>query len=189
MKAKRLIVLTLAVAVFFAVLPALAKADSQMHVFPDGHYAITKVSTSATNTVATSSSRRMSSGWDGTATSSGSTDAWVTTTVYSIVGIKVYAVKSGVHYSWGNGIVKTHTRYEPTLKVDFRIPATSCTMTRNWGQQWPFTWNGKAYGGWYTSVIMHVKQAIMKYGIYGNMDIFHEYKLQGNGRFWWKATM
>lgn len=189
MKAKRLIVLTLAVAVFFAVLPALAKA-SQIHVFPDGHYAITEASTSATKTVATSNSRRVSwSGWSGTASSSGSRNAWMTTTIYNIFHNRVYAVKSGVHYSWGNGIVKTHTRYEPTLEVYVRIPATSCTMTRNWGQQWPFTWNGKALGGWYTSVNMHVKQAIFRYGIYGDIDIFHQYKLQGNGRYWWKATM
>ncbi len=170
----------------------LATTDSQMTFFPDGHYAVTEASISATKTATTGNITPMSStdlGWGGTATSSGSADAHVTTVVYSILGIKVYSVTSGVHFSWSNGIVQTHTRYEPTLQVDFRIPATSCTMTRDWGQQWAFAWNGKATGGWYTSVVMHVKQAIMKYGIYGNMDITHEYKLQGNGRFWWRWTM
>ncbi|MCX6728145.1 MAG: hypothetical protein NTV39_00020 [Candidatus Saccharibacteria bacterium] len=182
MKTKRLIVLTLAVIVFSAILPALAKADSPKF------YVISTASSSGKTTAVLSGRGASSSGWLGTPRSSGSSDAWVTSTIYNVFGKRVYAVRSGVHYSWSNGIVKTHTRYLPTLTVYVRIPATSCTMTKDWGPEWPFTWNGKVKGGWYSSVTMHVSQAIMKYGIYGKVDFFHQYKMQGNGRCWWKAT-
>ena len=178
------------VMIFVAVIAAPAQAVTQKIVFPDGSYCISGSTVKTFDTIGSTPGVRMStaSGWGGTPSSSGARSVYVWSKGYNILGMHLVTVTSGVYWEWSGGHVTYHKRYVPKLSTYNQLPLTSVTLTYSWGPAWHFTWNGKADGGWYASTNMRLEQSIFKYGTFGIRNLVHEYKVQANGRYWWKAT-
>lgn len=68
------------------------------------------------------------------------------------------------------------------------VPLISIAMSYKKGAAYRFTWNGKSDGGWAADVTCYLKQAVFKYGVLGESQVNHLFKVQANGRYFWRAT-
>jgi len=135
---------------------------------------------------ATAGTFRAAGGTAGTASASGSRNAYIKTTMYSLLGAPIVDVKTGSYWKWGSGVVTSHSWNQPV--VTKRWGGCTITYSVKWGVSGWRDWNGKSHGCWYQSVTVHVTESILKIGIVGEWDVIHEYWLRGNGTYKWHSN-
>ena len=186
MKTKIRITILVALAVLGAglVLSAAASAKSVTTLFPDGSYAVTE-DVSVSGPLAKGG---VSSGDGGTPTENGWRDLYLSTRWYNVFGQWVWTVRTGRHWTWDNRHVTACSWYTPRLTDAAWLPS-DMKLTWGYADAWWIAANGQAHWARYTSVDMKVTGVILKYGVWNTWPILHEYKVRGDGTYWWRTTV
>ncbi|MBP6916760.1 hypothetical protein KBB76_00950 [Candidatus Saccharibacteria bacterium] len=182
MKIKLLVALMTVVCVATIV---TAPAYASMKTKYDFGYSVSR--SKATDLSRFSSIRAKTSGGVGGAASvSGSRKLSLTTTMYSLFGLKIVSVKTISNWSWKNGVVTKHSWDEPV--VTKHSNAFNITYNVTYGQYGWRTWRNKDHGCWYQTIKIHVVHSVAKVGVISEWDILHQYWLYGNGTYKWKSN-